>query len=62
MTRLDLEPRPTGYLNVFEYDLLPADVQPGNVVCILPQSYEQQLKVFTCLSDIIKPISATGIC
>ena len=29
-----LEPRPTGYLNVFEFEPLSADIQPGDVVCI----------------------------
>ena len=37
-----LEPRPTGYLNVFEYKLLSDDVQQGDVVHIVPQSYGQQ--------------------
>ena len=38
-----LEPRPTGYLNVFEYESLSAaDVQQGDVVHIVPQSYGQQ--------------------
>ena len=57
MTRLDLEPRPTGYLNVFEYDLLPADVQPGDVVRIQPQSYEQQryLLAYQTLSNPLQP-------
>ena len=38
----ELEPRPTGYLNVFEYESLSADVQQGDVVRIVPQSYGQQ--------------------
>ena len=38
----ELEPRPTGYLNVFEYELLSGDVQSGDVVRILAQSYGQR--------------------
>ena len=56
MTRLDLELRPTGYLNVFEYDSLPADVQPGDVVCVVPQSYGQRyLLAYQTLSNPLPP-------
>ena len=57
MTRLDLEPRPTGCLNVFEYELLPAEVQPRDVVHIRLQSQGQQryLLAYQTLSNPFQP-------
>ena len=56
LTMTQREPIPTGYLNVFEYDLLSADVQPGDVVHIQSQSYEQRyLLAYQILSSPFQP-------
>ena len=51
----ELEPRPTGYLNVFEYELLSGDVQSGDVVCIRAQSYYGQRYLLAYQTNLFQP-------
>ena len=54
-----LEPRPTGFLNVFEFETLSANIQPGDVVRILhnPESRGQRyLLAFVTVTESSKPL------
>ena len=50
MTRL--EARPTGYLNVFEYETSPVDIQPGDVVRINNPESSGQRYLLAYLSEL----------
>ena len=58
-----LEPRPTGYLNVFEYDTLSVDVQPEDVVGIrIPESSGQRyLLAYLSKPSVSKPMVHANI-
>ena len=58
-----LEPRPTGYLNVFEYEPLSVDIQPGDVVRIrIPESSGQRyLLAYLTEASVSKPMVHANI-
>ena len=59
-----LEPRPTGYLNVFEYDPLSVDIQPGDIsyVCIPESTKKRYLLAYLTKSSISEPTVLASIC